>query len=221
MSRGAEGVLASLRSRRSDHRLRWSLLVFATGGFLVLLALASLGASRGLDESVMWLLRGLSGPRLDALGWALAYTGYGWGVLPLDALIAAGLLVARRRKDAMFAFCALGGSLLLNTTLKNAIARARPQLWTPVEAHHTYSFPSGHAMATATLACVLCALAWGTRWRWPVTLAAVGFALLVGVSRVYVGVHFPTDIVAGWAAAVAWVIAMHLCVYRNNGAVIA
>jgi len=54
-----------------------------------------------------------------------------------------------------------------------------------------------------------------------VTIAAVGFALLVGVSRVYVGVHFPTDIVAGWAAAVAWVIAMHLCVYRNNGAVIA
>jgi len=59
-------------------------------------------------------------------------------------------------------------------------------------------------------------LCWHTPWRWPVLAAGAGFALWVGASRVYLGVHFPSDILAGWAAAVTWVCAVTLIVRPNR-----
>jgi undecaprenyl-diphosphatase len=64
-------------------------------------------------------------------------------------------------------------------------------------------------MASATLATALIFLFWATRWRWLVTAAMVAFVVLVGASRIYIGVHFPSDILAGWAAGTAWVVAMY------------
>ena len=56
---------------------------------------------------------------------------------------------------------------------------------------------------------------WHSRWRWPVFVAASLFILLVGMSRIYLGVHYPSDILAGWAAATAWVVAMYHLVARE------
>ena len=81
----------------------------------------------------------------------------------------------------------------------------------------TYSFPSGHAMGSMTLASVAVMLAWHTRWRVPVSLAGMAFVLLVGMSRVYLGVHYPSDILAGWCAAGAWSVACYLLVFRERG----
>jgi membrane-associated phospholipid phosphatase len=110
---------------------------------------------------------------------------------------------------------AITGSAVLDIAAKNYFARVRPDLWLSLTPETTYSFPSGHAMGSATLGMALIALCWPTRWRWPVTLASLVFVLLVGVSRVYLGVHYPSDILAGWSAAVAWVFAMHVLVDRK------
>jgi undecaprenyl-diphosphatase len=71
-------------------------------------------------------------------------------------------------------------------------------------------------MGSMTLAAVLAALAWNTRWRWPVCIVAGAFALMVGASRVYLGVHFPSDILAGWSAALAWSVGVYLLVFRGT-----
>ena len=57
---------------------------------------------------------------------------------------------------------------------------------------------------------------WGWGWRWPVTIFAVAFVLLVGVSRIYLGVHYPSDILAGWTAASAWVVGVYALVFYGT-----
>jgi uncharacterized membrane protein YfcA len=69
-------------------------------------------------------------------------------------------------------------------------------------------------MGSATLATALVLLAWRTRYHWPALVLLPAFALTVGVARIYLGVHYPSDILAGFAVAVAWVMAMHQVVGR-------
>ena len=82
------------------------------------------------------------------------------------------------------------------------------------ESLYAYLSDGRSGWLVATLAGVVVLLAWRTRWRWPVLLLAVPFVLLVGGSRVYLGVHFPSDILAGWAAASIWAAIVYLAVFR-------
>lgn len=108
------------------------------------------------------------------------------------------------------------GSALLNMGSKHFFQRQRPSLWESIAPESTFSFPSGHAMGSMTLAVTLVLLAWNTRWRWPVLLLAPAFSLLVSVSRVYLGVHYPSDILAGWCAALVWVVGCYLVMFSRR-----
>lgn len=192
-------------------RRRWWIALFVSGAVFVAIALALRGDGvLPFDVPLMWWLHGLASERLDGLAWLLARLGYGYGLPPLYVALVAGLAHRRLGREALFVVLAAGGSALLNTALKHLFERPRPMLWQTSEVQYSFSFPSGHATACATLACVLVALTWRTRWRWPVLLAGTTFAVVVGTSRVYLGVHFPSDVVAGWATGMAWVSAMHL-----------
>jgi membrane-associated phospholipid phosphatase len=161
------------------------------------------------DQPILLFLHHLATPGIDFFFVTVSKLGYQYGVLPFDALLAVWLVWKRRYRDALFFMLAVVGSLLVNLGAKNHFTRLRPDLWHTITPETTYSFPSGHAMGSATLATALVLLAWPTKWRWWVAIPAVLFALLVGTSRVYLGVHFPSDILAGWSAACAWVLAMH------------
>ena len=167
---------------------------------LPLLAFAHEAANAGLDRILV----------------VVTHLGYEWFVVPVDVLLVLVLAWKRRVREGLFAALALGGSALLNLAAKQVFARARPDLWASIAPEQTFSFPSGHAMGAMTLAWVAVLLAWRTRWRWPVVLLAVPFALLVGLSRVYLGVHFPSDILAGWAAASTWAAASFLMVFHHH-----
>jgi undecaprenyl-diphosphatase len=147
--------------------------------------------------------------QVDAGFQLLSQVGYLWGVVPADILVLGWLTWRRRFRDGLFFGLAVLGSLALNLGAKAYFARTRPDLWLSLAPETTYSFPSGHAMGSATLAVALALLAWHSSWRWPVAAAGGLFVLLVGLSRVYLGVHYPSDILAGWAAATAWVVAMY------------
>jgi membrane-associated phospholipid phosphatase len=123
-------------------------------------------------------------------------------------------VVSKRYREGLFFALAVGGSELLNLAAKQHFARIRPDFWVSIAPETTFSFPSGHAMGAATLAAAVIVLAWRTRFHWPAVILAPAFALLVGLSRIYLGVHFPSDILAGFTAGVAWVIAMQALVAR-------
>jgi FMN phosphatase YigB (HAD superfamily)/membrane-associated phospholipid phosphatase len=140
------------------------------------------------------------------------YTGLGrWLVLAVaTAAVLAALVRRARRRDALFLLIAMTVSPLLNLALKHLFERARPPAESAVLSVTGYAFPSGHAMSSATFALALAVIAWPTRWRWPAAALAATFALLMGLSRVYLGVHWLTDVLAGWVFAVAVVAATQL-----------
>lgn len=154
-------------------------------------------------------------PQIDTFFSVVSRIGYLWGVVPANALILLLLVVRRRYRDGLFFGLAVLGSLALNLVAKNYFARVRPELWLSIAPEDSYSFPSGHAMASVTLGIAVTLLCWRSSWRWPVLAGAAVFIALVGVSRIYLGVHYPSDILAGWAAGAAWVVAMYHLVARE------
>lgn len=168
------------------------------------------------DDVLLLRMHGLASPALDRFFVLMSRLGYGWGVIPLDVLIVTALLLARRWRKAAFATTAFVGSALLNLGSKQIFQRERPGLWESVAPESTFSFPSGHAMGSMTLAVVVVLLMWSTRWRWPVVVLAVLFVALVGLSRVYLGVHFPSDILGGWCAALVWGLGVYLLMFRRH-----
>lgn len=71
-------------------------------------------------------------------------------------------------------------------------------------------------MASMAVVAAICVLVWHTRWRWLTLPIGTAFVVIVGSSRVYFGVHYPSDILAGWAASLSWVIGLELLLNRHN-----
>jgi membrane-associated phospholipid phosphatase len=152
---------------------------------------------------------------LDRFFVVVAALGYLYGVVPVDIALIAALAWKRRLREGLFAGLAIIGSALLNLGAKPLFARDRPSLWQSIAPEGNYSFPSGHAMGSMTLACVVVLLCWPTRARWPASIVAGVSVVLVGLSRIYLGVHYPSDILAGWTAALAWSVAVYALVFRG------
>jgi undecaprenyl-diphosphatase len=125
------------------------------------------------------------------------------GVLVLGLLARAG----RGREAAVFAIAVLGANLV-NEAMKLFFHRTRPEPWFGYPQPPTYSFPSGHAFVSFCFC--LCLAEILVRHGWPLVgkvaiwSAALGCTLIVGLSRVYLGVHYPTDVLGGYAAGIVW-----------------
>jgi undecaprenyl-diphosphatase len=168
------------------------------------------------DEPILQFAHGLANGGFDRVVLLFSALGYEWGVIPLDVVLVLVLALKRHAREGLFAGLALAGSALLNLAAKHVYARTRPALWESIAPETTFSFPSGHAMGSMTLAWVCVLLAWRTRWRWPVTISAIALTLLVGLSRIYLGVHYPSDILAGWTVASVWAVSCFFMVFHHH-----
>jgi undecaprenyl-diphosphatase len=114
----------------------------------------------------------------------------------------------RKRNAAVLVAAAVGGGLLLSALFKAGFDRPRPDLVSHLSQVYTTSFPSGHSMMSAvaylTLGALLAQLHKGRAVQAFILAVAILITVLVGLSRVYLGVHWPTDVLAGWAAGAAW-----------------
>lgn len=120
------------------------------------------------------------------------------------------LLLEGKRHTAILVVVATGGGVVISTLLKYLVARDRPDLVPHLSHIYTSSFPSGHSMLSAVVYLTLGSLLTRiTERRWVkiyFLLTAVLAAGVVGISRVYMGVHYPTDVLAGWSAGLAWAL---------------
>jgi undecaprenyl-diphosphatase len=124
------------------------------------------------------------------------------------------LLMLGKRLSAAMLVVSFAGGMALNGLLKLSFARPRPDLVAHLVEVHTASFPSGHAMLSAvcylTLGALLAGVAHQRRFKAYILGVAVGLTVLVGFSRIYLGVHWPTDVLGGWCLGAAWAMACWL-----------
>jgi undecaprenyl-diphosphatase len=205
------------------------LLVLVAGGIWIFAQLADEvreGETRRFDERVLLSLRNPA-DRSDPLGPAWVeeterdFTALGGvAVMGLLTLGVSGFLLLDGKKGAaVLVLVAVGGGLLLSSLLKHAVERPRPELVPHGSYVYTSSFPSGHSTMSAATYLTLGALLARVQRRRRVKAFLLGFAilitLLVGISRVYLGVHWPTDVLAGWTlggiwALICWLLARRL-----------
>ena len=195
-----------------------AILVLAVWAFGELADEVLEGETRNFDRDLLLLLRApgdVTDPRgppwLEEMGRDLTALG-GTTVLTLTILAVAGFFLLRRQVGSMiYLLAATGGGILLSSFAKAVFDRPRPDLVPHGSIVHTASFPSGHSMMAAitylTLGALIARVLPKRRQKaYVLGLAALG-SVLVGVSRVYLGVHWPTDVLAGWAAGAGWAVA--------------
>jgi undecaprenyl-diphosphatase len=203
-----------------------ALLVVALSGyaFLALSEEVSEGETALVDRRVLLALRSAGDPS-DPIGphWlevaAADITALGSiAVLTLLVLLLAGLFTAlSRKRDAAIILLAAGTGVALSQGLKQLFGRERPDMALRAVEAMNPSFPSGHAMLSAVVFLTVGALAARFARRRRVKAyalaAAVTATLLVGMTRVYLGVHWPSDVLAGWSLGAGWAMACWLAAW--------
>ncbi len=162
------------------------------------------------DDAVLSSIHGMSNFFLDAFMPAATDIGGVVGVVALSFIMVALFIYKNEQRRALMLAITVAGAAGINLMLKSVFERARPDLWDTLVREPGFSFPSGHAMASAALGMAIVVALWDSRWRWWALAAATLYILFVGFSRLYLGVHYPTDIFAGWLVSGAWVMAVTL-----------
>ncbi|MGN7158568.1 phosphatase PAP2 family protein [Sphingomonas sp. SAFR-052] len=205
---------------RPSRRMPWSIIgIAAAGGVLLLLFFLGTRVMQGdvfaLDRRLMLALRGSDGTPIGSV----RFTSMVRDVTALGSTTVLTILVAfvalllasmgRWRTGALVALACSSGSWA-NVLLKHAVARTRPDLVPHLMAETSNSFPSGHAANSAIVYLTLATLAWPLLRRPAARAFAMAAAVLlviaIGASRVYLGVHWPSDVLAGWLFGALWAI---------------
>jgi undecaprenyl-diphosphatase len=201
--------------------LAFALPAAAMWGFAELADEVMEGSTAQIDRSLLLLFRNPA-DLTDPLGpdWFeeamrdLTALG-GFAVLTLITLgVAAYLVIVGKHRAAIAVLIAVAGGVLLSAAIKAGLGRPRPDLVTHGMRVTSPSFPSGHSMMAAVVYLTLAVMLARVRPFWRVKVyilsCAVLVTVLIGISRIYLGVHWPTDVLAGWSIGAAWALSCWL-----------
>jgi undecaprenyl-diphosphatase len=161
-----------------------------------------------LDTWATPFFHGIASPGMDVVMNGFTDLGTSLVILPIFVVVAVWLIARRRYRPTLFLAVAGTGSFILQGSMKVVFARPRPQLpWASVLPD--YSFPSGHTMNAVVFYGALALIIWSVYGRRAGALAVFAttvIAVLVGISRIYLGYHYLTDVAGGILAGVAWLL---------------
>lgn len=188
--------------------LAWYAGAMACAVLLALLAAAvATGAAAPFDHFIRDAIHRQASATLTQLALLLSFVGSAWIWSPATALAIGVLWFGARRKAALAVLASMAGAVVLDNGLKLLFHRARPLGFFAADPR-TYSFPSGHALFAAcfygALAVVLAAGLRKPRGRAAIWAGALLMILGIGLSRIYLGVHYPSDVLAGYLTGAAW-----------------
>ncbi len=178
----------------------------------------------GVDHAVLESLRVAGDPTatvgpawLHQAAVELTSLGDTWILITLAVVVVGFLLMQRKPGHALLVAGALGGGTLLSESLKNLFGRDRPEAAYRIVEATSESFPSGHAMLSAvtylTLGVLLARILERRRLKIYSLAVAAALTFIVGLTRIYLGVHWLSDVIAGWSLGAAWAMACWLVAY--------
>ena len=197
-----------------------SLLVILAGSAGILTVMVCLHRTDPADRAILLSLHTLAYARLHSLALFFTVLGGLGGMIPLTGVIAykaPGCRSPWRHQDFWITLALTFGAYSMSTLVKLLVHRSRPHLWKVLTPETDFSYPSGHALISITVVTAAIWLAWPTRWRHEVLVAGVCFLILVGLSRLYLGVHYPSDVIGGWLIGAEWVSAVLLLMRPGRG----
>lgn len=194
--------------------LRFALLICIVSGgmFFVIANAIHTGAIERFDLPIISFVQGLETSWLTVFLKIFTWIGSGYGVTPITLLICFFLffIYNKRPLAILFAF-SIVSTILLNEGLKRIFTRARPEIYRLMDAGG-FSFPSGHTMMAVSLYAMIVYVCWPLVKRRTsrilLIVACVSVAFLIAVSRIYVGVHYPSDIAGGFFMSTFWITAI-------------
>ena len=168
------------------------------------------GETRHFDEVTRAAIHQLASPALTLIMRGVSFIGSTISLTVATAIIIVCFAMRKWGREAKLLAVTMIGAALLNMTLKLTFKRARPVPFFNLTAPETYSFPSGHSLMSCcffgALAAILTARIKRKRLRVGVWALATAMFLLIGFSRIYLGVHHTTDVIAGFVAAMIWIL---------------
>jgi membrane-associated phospholipid phosphatase len=164
------------------------------------------------DAPIILAIHNLANPTLDTIMRFVTQTGV-TGAITIAIILAGWFAWRHRYVEAASVLIALGGAVAINALLKLLFARPRPQLFPPLVVENGFSFPSGHVTASVAVYGFLAVLLWQNKHRVWAVLSGI-WILMVAISRIYLGVHYPSDTVAAIASTSLWLIVV---IYVQKG----
>jgi undecaprenyl-diphosphatase len=209
-----------LHTRRPEIKLLLALALsaFALWVFIEIAEEMREGDTLRFDERLLMLFRNVADPALP-LGpsWLrevmrdITALGSTFVLLLVTGASVGFLALAGNRRAALLVLGAVVGGMLISSALKAGFDRPRPDAVLHTMSVYSASFPSGHAMMSAvvylTLGALIATTVQNSRLRFYILALALAVTLMVGISRVYLGVHWPTDVIGGWALGASWAMA--------------
>jgi undecaprenyl-diphosphatase len=173
---------------------------------LLAIAVATLPLITDWDSIILKKVHNLQSIELDQIAIALTQTARGIAITAITSLLSIGLVWWKQWRSLGYVWLVIIGSGLINFLAKLLFHRHRPDLWVSPLPQSDFSFPSGHAMLSMSLVMAIAILIPQKHWRL-IWLFTCGFWLMaIAWARLYLGVHYPSDILGGWALAIAWVM---------------
>lgn len=197
----------------NENKIHFIPLIAGTCSFIGLFSIPLLIKKKWIDafdQSIISFIQSFESPTLTKIMRFFTFIGSIPTVITLSIMMLFVLYLLLKQKDKLFLFgIIIIGSQLLNKLLKQIFHRQRPDLHRLIEIGG-YSFPSGHAMTAMTFYGILTFLFWRgiPHYKGKITLVLISFIfiLMIGISRIYLGVHYPSDIIGGYLEGIVWLI---------------
>ncbi len=168
------------------------------------------GDTRWFDESALEFINRFASPRLTSFMRAVTYLGSATFLTVAGVCAVLAFVLGRWRRAIIIFLVTMVGAALLNIMLKLMFRRERPEPFFDTPLPESYSFPSGHALLSfcfyGVIAAVVTARIEGIKWRACIWAGVALLVTLIGLSRIYLGVHYPSDVAAGYVAGFIWVM---------------